>query len=72
LNPTENPAPFKECCYYLGRLAEDAKDLASAEKYYSDIMAIDYEYKDVKVRLNEIQGGDDEENQIDMDHGEDE
>ena len=35
-------------------------------------MAIDYEYKDVKVRLNEIQGGDDEENQIDMDHGEDE
>ena len=69
LSSTENPIPFKECCYWLGRLAEDAKDLPSAEKYYSDILAIDYEYKDVAKRLNEIQGGDDESNNIDMSHG---
>ena len=70
LNPAETPIPYKECCYYLGRLAEDAKDFPLAEKYYSDILAIDYDYKDVAKRLNEIQGGNDEDNQIDMDHGE--
>ena len=71
LNPTEHPLPFKECCYYLGRLAEEAADNPAAEKYYSDILAIDYGYKDVAKRLSEIQGGDDESNQIDMEHGED-
>ena len=70
LNATENPIPFKECCYYLGRLAEEAKDFPSAEKYYSEILAIDYDYKDVAKRLGEIQGGDDESNHIDMEHGE--
>jgi tetratricopeptide (TPR) repeat protein len=71
LTAADSPIPFKECCYYLGRLAEDAKDNSSAEKYYSDILAIDYDYKDVANRLNEIQGGNDEDNQIDMDHSED-
>lgn len=71
LNPTESPQPFKECCYYLGRLAEEAGDNPTAEKYYSDILAIDYGYKDVAKRLSDIQGGDDEANQIDMEHGED-
>ncbi len=71
LNSTESPIPYKECCYYLGRLAEEANDNKSAEQYYSDILAIDYDYKDVAKRLEEIQGGDEESNQIDMDHGED-
>ena len=52
-------------------MAEEANDSKSAEQYYSDILAIDYDYKDVAKRLEEIQGGDDESNQIDMDHGED-
>jgi tetratricopeptide (TPR) repeat protein len=69
LNATDHPIPFKECCYYLARLAEEAKDRATAEKYYSEILASDYEYKDVAKRLGEIQGGDDESNQIDMEHG---
>lgn len=63
----ENPAPFKECHYFLGRLAEETKDLESAEKHYSEIIAIDYNYKDVSERLNKIQGGSDEGNQIDTD-----
>ncbi|WP_373650344.1 MULTISPECIES: tetratricopeptide repeat protein [unclassified Schlesneria] len=69
LSSTENPGPFKECSYYLGRLAEEASDNSAAEKYYSDILAIDYGYKDVAQRLTEIQGGDDESAHIDMDHG---
>lgn len=69
LNPNESPVPYKEACYWLGRLAEEAKDNESAEKYYSDILAIDYDYKDVAKRLNEIQGGSDEDgNHIEMDH----
>ncbi len=70
LSATENPIPFKECSYYLGRLAEEAGDKPLAEKYYSDILAIDYDYKDVAERLRKIQGGDEEANQIET--GEDE
>ncbi len=62
----DNPVPFKECHYYLGRLAEEAKDNATAETHYSEIMGVDFDYKDVNNRLNEIQGGDDESNQIEM------
>ena len=72
LTPGDNPIPFKECCYYLGRLAEEAGDRATAEKYYSEILAIDYDYKDVAKRLSEIQGGDDESNQIDTSEGDSE
>ncbi len=67
LTATDNPQPFKECHYYLARLAEEAKDNESAEKHYTEILAIDYEYKDVVERLKRIQGGDDESNQIDTD-----
>lgn len=65
LTAGDNPGPFKECHYYLGRLAQDAKDLPSAEKHYTEILAIDYDYKDVAARLQEIQGGDEEGGHID-------
>ena len=69
LTATENPMPFKECHYYLGRLAEEAKDKEAAEKHYTEILAIDYEYKDVVERLKKLQGGDEESNQIDTGDG---
>ena len=65
LTSTDNPIPYKECHYYLGRLAQEAADLPTAEKHYTEILAIDYDYKDVASRLNDIQGGDEQDNQID-------
>lgn len=65
LNFNDHPEPFKECHYLLGRLAEASKDLSTAEKHYSEVLAIDYSYKDVAARLEEIQkqlgGGDGDE-----------
>ena len=69
LSAADNPIPFKECHYYLGRLSEEANDKDAAEKHYTEILAIDYDYKDVVNRLNQIQGGDDESNQIDTGDG---
>lgn len=55
LNANDHPEPFKECHYFLGRLAEAAKDFVLAEKHYSEVLAVDYDYKDVAARLAEIQ-----------------
>lgn len=65
LTAADNPGPFKECHYWLGRLAQEAKDLPTAEKHYTEILAIDYDYKDVAARLEEIQGGAEEGGHID-------
>lgn len=55
LNPHEQPDPFKECHYLLGRLAEANKDLSKAEKHYLEVLAVDYSYKDTAARLEAIQ-----------------
>jgi tetratricopeptide (TPR) repeat protein len=56
LNANDQPEPFKECHYLLGRLAEAGKDLKQAEIHYSEVLAVDYSYKDTAARLEEIQG----------------
>ena len=56
LNANDQPEPFKECHYLLGRLAEAGKDLQQAEIHYSEVLAIDYSYKDTAARLEQIQG----------------
>ncbi|MBS0204456.1 MAG: tetratricopeptide repeat protein [Planctomycetes bacterium] len=55
LNANDQPEPFKECHYLLGRLAEAGKDFPLAEKHYSEVLAVDYAYKDTAARLEEIQ-----------------
>ena len=55
LTASENPQPFKDCHYWLARLAEEAKDFAAAETHYLEILGIDYAYKDVSARLEKIQ-----------------
>lgn len=55
LNSVEQPEPFKECHYLLGRLSEAGGDLQAAETHYSEVMAVDYAYKDNAKRLEEIQ-----------------
>ena len=67
LNSNDHPIPFKECHYYLGRLAEESGDREAAEKHFTEIVALDYQYRDTVERLTKIQGGDEESNQIDTD-----
>lgn len=55
LKPGENPKPFKDCHYWLGRLAEEAGNLSEAESHYSEILAIDYTFRDTAGRLEKIQ-----------------
>jgi tetratricopeptide (TPR) repeat protein len=66
LNINDHPEPFKECHYLLGRLAEAAKDLKQAEIHYSEVLAVDYAYKDTAARLEEIQKQMGGEGSIDM------
>lgn len=44
----------KKVLYYRGRVAEDRKDAAAAIKYFNEVAAIDYGYKDVAKRLDEL------------------
>ncbi|MCX7395250.1 MAG: tetratricopeptide repeat protein [Planctomycetales bacterium] len=55
LNSTNQPQPFKDCHYWLGRLAEEAGDLAEAETHYLEILGLDYAYRDVAARLEKLQ-----------------
>jgi tetratricopeptide (TPR) repeat protein len=57
LNPHDHVDLVKKSRYVLGRLAEDAGDTALAEEHYNEILAIDYEYRDVLKRLEGLQGG---------------
>lgn len=61
LNYDADPEVYKESLYLLARLCEEAKDRNIAEDHYSDILAVDYEYKDVRERLERLQsaGSDD-------------
>jgi tetratricopeptide (TPR) repeat protein len=56
LSATDKPDPFKTAHYYLGRIYEKAKKNDQAEHHYGEILAVDYEYKDVLKRLEGLQG----------------
>ncbi len=55
LNANDHPDAFKECHYLLGRLAEAASDWKQAELHYSEVVGLDFAYKDASARLEEIQ-----------------
>ncbi len=59
LSATDKPDPFKRAHYYLGRIYEKAKKVDQAEHHYGEILAVDYEYKDVKKRLEDLGDGED-------------
>lgn len=50
----DKPVTFKEVHYYLGRIYEQAKKFQKAEDHYGEILALDYDYKDVKTRLEKL------------------
>ena len=55
LDTHDQPDLYKKCHYLLGRLTEDAGKTDEAEEHYNEILAVDYEYKDVLKRLETIQ-----------------
>ncbi|MEZ6064482.1 MAG: tetratricopeptide repeat protein [Planctomycetaceae bacterium] len=57
LNSERDPKLFKSTYYNLGRVYEQLGEVENAEKCYGEILVIDYEYKDVKDRLEKLQGG---------------
>ncbi len=57
LNANDHPDLFKDVNYWLGRLCEAAGDSESAENYFSEVLAVDYNYKDTLKRLEDLQGG---------------
>lgn len=58
LNANEKKDLFLTAHYALGRIAENAGDQDNAEEHYNEILAIDYDYKDVAKRLDGLQSGD--------------
>ena len=57
LNFENDPDSFKEGHYLLGRVLEELGDKSNAEKHYGDVLVVDYDYKDCRKRLEDIQGG---------------
>ncbi|NOX55922.1 MAG: tetratricopeptide repeat protein, partial [Planctomycetes bacterium] len=55
LDPQDDADLFKKTHYYLGRICEDAGEKSKAEEHYSEVLAIDYEYKDTLKRLESLQ-----------------
>ncbi len=48
----EQPELFLKCHYALGRLAEEAAETREAEKHYSEVLGLDYNYRDANDRLS--------------------
>lgn len=57
INVHDQPELFKEAHYLMGRLCEESGQREQAENHYSDILAIDYSYKDTLKRLEALQSG---------------
>jgi tetratricopeptide (TPR) repeat protein len=57
INQHENRDLYLDVYYRLGRLCQAVGDSESAESHYSEVLAVDYDYKDALKRLEEIQGG---------------
>jgi tetratricopeptide (TPR) repeat protein len=58
LNFNDRPDAFKTANYWLGRIYEKAGKNEQAENHYNEVLAVDYEFRDVIKRLEDLQGGD--------------
>lgn len=56
LNPQDHLKVLLECRYYLGRLAEEALRTEDAISNYNEVIALEYDYKDARERLEKLQG----------------
>jgi len=55
----EEPELFKESHYWLARLLTETGDQAAAEHSYTEVLAVDYEYKDALARMEALSEQDD-------------
>jgi len=57
VNQHEQPELFLKCHYVLGRLAEEKGDVEAAISHYTDVLSLDYNYRDARTRMEKLQGG---------------
>lgn len=57
VNQHEQPELFLKCHYVLGRLDEEKGDVDAAVSHYTDVLSLDYNYRDTRSRLEKLQGG---------------
>jgi tetratricopeptide (TPR) repeat protein len=57
VNPQDDQELFKKVHYTLARLFEEAGQKENAEKHYTEVLGVDYEYRDTLKRLEDLQSG---------------
>lgn len=57
LDFADRPEAFKAAHYLLGRIYQAAGKGEQAEHHYGEVLSVDYDYKDVLKRLDEMGGG---------------
>jgi tetratricopeptide (TPR) repeat protein len=58
LNAADQPEPFKLAHYWLGRIYEKARRTSEATDHYTEILSVDYGYRDTQERLEGLEQGD--------------
>ena len=53
----EKPDLFKEMYYFLGRVREQQGNIEGAIEAYQEVLAVDYNYRDIQDRLRKLEGG---------------
>ena len=51
ISQLDEPDLYKEVHYWLARLLEEEGDRSTAEHHYTEVLAVDYEYKDTLSRM---------------------
>ena len=59
IDPQDEVDRFKHAHYYLGRIYQSQGKREEAENHYTEVLGVDYEYKDVLKRLEKLQSEDD-------------
>lgn len=57
LSPVENPESWKTAHYWLGRLDESEGREDEAQSHYSEVLLLDYDFRDTVSRLATLQNG---------------
>ncbi len=55
LHVLDTPAEFKAAHYYLARAFESLGIIKSAEEHYTEVLVVDYTYKDTLQRMERLQ-----------------
>ena len=55
INPAENPDAWKTAHYWLGRISESEGQPDTAKGHYSEVLLLDYDFRDTVQRLEVLQ-----------------